>query len=315
MANIQESYPTQTTGLGVAANILVAGNNGATVKATVPGYNDVTLSVTSVSPYSNTFQLNPQIVDASGASVAPGTAFVISSVASGTGVYTGTIGVKANSLVGQTFVVTGFVAPYLANNGTFICTANNGTTTITLDNPNSVSVSAAGVATSQESSDDVFVVSAAGNGNGVYTGTFGVATNSLIGKTVKITGFVTAPSNNGTFTITANNGSTTITTANVTTTESASATATVEPQVVELTYVAYPAKTNTGGTYLPVNGGAEAVATVSASGLITAVAPGGVEVEVSYPTFDNTSGTTGNTFAGTLPLNKIYATVNVTVIP
>ena len=152
MANIQESYPTQTTGLGVAANILVAGNNGATVKATVPGYNDVTLSVTSVSPYSNTFQLNPQIVDASGASVAPGTAFVISSVASGTGVYTGTIGVKANSLVGQTFVVTGFVAPYLANNGTFICTANNGTTTITLDNPNSVSVSAAGVATSQESS-------------------------------------------------------------------------------------------------------------------------------------------------------------------
>ena len=132
---------------------------------------------------------------------------------------------------------------------------------------------------------------------------------------VKITGFVTAPSNNGTFTITANNGSTTITTANVTTTESASATATVEPQVVELTYVAYPAKTNTGGTYLPVNGGAEAVATVSASGLITAVAPGGVEVEVSYPTFDNTSGTTGNTFAGTLPLNKIYATVNVTVIP
>ena len=315
------SYPSQTTGLGVAAKIAVEGNQGT---STTPGYNDVILSVTGATydgvTYAETFQLNPNLEDVAGNEVTFGTSFVLSSVASSSGntaVYTGTIGVKANSLVGQTFVVAGFVT-HTSNNGTFICTANNGSTTITLENAGAISESASATAKSQESNENVFVLSAAANASGsttVYTGTIGVASNSLVGKTVLIAGFVTNPANNGTFVVTANNGSTTITVSNSAgVSESAAATATTEPQDVELTYVAYPAKTLTVNTYQP-SGTTTAVATVSVSGLITAVAPGGVEVEVSYPAFGNASGTTGNTFAGTLPLNKIYATVNVTVLP
>ncbi len=316
MSNIQESYPTQTTGLGVAAKIGVAGNNGT---SETPGYNTVTLSV-SATGHAATFQLNPQLQDVSGAEITPGTSFAITSVASSSGntaVYTGTIGVKVNSLVGQTFVVAGFVTTP-ANNGTFICTANNGSTTITLENASAVSESATATAKSQESAADVFVVSSVANSSGstaVYTGTFGVASNSLVGKTVLIAGFVTNPTNNGTFVVTANNGSTTLTVSNsAAVSESASASATVEPQAIELTYVAYPVKTLTVNTYQP-SGTSTAVATVSSTGLITAVAPGNVEVEVSYPTFDNAAGTTGNTFAGGLPLNKIYSSVSVQVLP
>lgn len=322
--SVQESYPTQTTGLGVAAKIVVAGNlSGGT---TVPGYNDVILSVTGATyngvTYPETFQLNPNLEDVAGNEITPGTSFVLSSVANSggnTAVYTGTIGVKSNSLVGQTFVVAGFVTN-VSNNGTFICTANNGSTTITLENAAAVSESATASAKSQESNENVFVVSSVASSSGVYTGTFGVAVNSLVGKTVTVTGFVTNAVNNGTFVITANNGSTTITTTNASSiAESASATATVEPQDIELTYVAYPAKTLSGGTSQPYSytspGTTEAVATVSSTGLISSVAPGGVEVEVSYPTFDNASGTTGNSFAGGLPLNKIYASVNVKVLP
>jgi len=233
------SYPSPTTGLGVAAKIAVEGNQGS---STTPGYNDVILSVTGGTydgvTYAETFQLNPNLEDAAGNEIDPGTAFVLTSVASSSGntaVYTGTItGGGTNNFKGQTFEVAGFVT-HTSNNGTFICTAND-TTTLTLENASAISETHAATATSQEA-----------------------GTN-------------------------------------------------------ELTYVAYPAKTLTGNTYQP-SGSATAVATVSSSGLITAVAPGGVEVEVSYPAFNNTSGTTGNTFAGTLPLNKIYATVNVTVLP
>ena len=58
------------------------------------------------------------------------------------------------------------------------------------------------------------------------------------------------------------------------------------------------------------------VATVSASGLITVVAEGGSVVEVSYPTFGNTVGTINspsNPMNG-LPVLKVYAEVNVTVV-
>jgi hypothetical protein len=58
------------------------------------------------------------------------------------------------------------------------------------------------------------------------------------------------------------------------------------------------------------------VATVSSSGLISAVAEGGSVVEVSYPTFGNTEGTIyspSNPMNG-LPKEKIYAEVNVTVV-
>jgi hypothetical protein len=397
MANIQESYPAQTTGLGVAAKIAVQGNLGTSTK---PGYNNVTLSVGGTNGQT-TFQLNPQIQDASGAAYDPSTdtVFAITSVANsspgsltltsvaasvngdavyagtitsggsnafvgllftvagftgannngtfvcvasttlaltlanvgataethagtatseeGTAVYTGTIGVKANSLVGQTFVIAGFVTNP-SNNGTFICTANNGSTTITLENNFAVSETATASATSQESSEPVFTLTSVATTSGgvaVYTGTIGVAASSLVGKTFTVTGFVTTPANNGTFVATANNGSTTLTLANTAAvSETHAATATGVPLSNLLTYVAYPAKTLTGNTYQP-SGTSTAVATVSTSGVITAVAPGGVEVEVSFPAFNNTSGTTGNTFAGNLPLGKIYATVNVQVLP
>jgi hypothetical protein len=229
------TIPSQTTGLGVAAKIAVAGNQGT---STTPGYNPVILSV-SATGYASTFQLNPDIQDAAGNHYTAGTAFTLTSVASSSGntaVYTGTItGGGSNAFAGYTFVVAGFVT-HTSNNGEFICTAS-GTTTLTLENASAVSETHAATATSEE--------------------------------------------------ITAGN---------------------------QLTYVAYPVKTLTGNTYQP-SGTSSAVATVSATGLITAVKPGNVEVEVSFPTFNNTSGTTGNTFAGTLPLNKIYASVNVQIVP
>ena len=80
MANIQESYPAQTTGLGVAAKIAVQGNEGTSTK---PGYNNVVLSVGGTNG-AETFQLNPQIQDASGATYDPSTdtVFALTSVAS-----------------------------------------------------------------------------------------------------------------------------------------------------------------------------------------------------------------------------------------
>jgi len=232
-----------TTGLGVAAKIAVAGNQ---VSSTVPGKNVVILSVSGATyngvTYASTFQLSPDIQDASGAHYTAGTAFVLSAAATSSGntaVYTGTItGGGSNAFAGYTFVVAGFATA--ANNGEFICVAS-GTTTLTLENASAVSETHAGTATSEEET--------AGN---------------------------------------------------------------------QLTYVAYPAKTLTGNTYQP-SGTSSAVATVSATGLITAVKPGAVEVEVSFPTFNNTEGTTGalpstNPMYG-LPKDKIYATVNVSVLP
>jgi hypothetical protein len=52
--------------------------------------------------------------------------------------------------VGQTFVVTDFLAPYTANNGTFECVASSGAgKTVTLNNPNGVAVTASATATLQ----------------------------------------------------------------------------------------------------------------------------------------------------------------------
>jgi hypothetical protein len=225
-------YPAATTGLGVAANILVAGNVNA--GNTTPGYNIVKLSL-SASTYPTTLQLNPELVDVSGAVITPGTAYTLSAVAAasaGTTVYTGTFtGATTGSLVGQTFVVTGFVSS--ANNGTYIVTANSGTTTVTLDNANGVAVTAAGVATSQEAGSN------------------------------------------------------------------------------QLTYVAYGARNVSSG-----QPSGQAVATVSASGLITAQQLGSTTVEVSYPTFNNAVGdvvSSGNIMNG-LPINKVYALVDVFVL-
>ena len=163
-----------------------------------------------------------------------------------------------------------------------------------------------------------FTLTAVANSSGntaVYTGTItGGGSNAFAGETFVVAGFAAHASNNGTFICVAST-TTTLTLENASAVaETHAATATAQESGNQLTYIAYPAKTLTGNTYQP-SGTSSAVATVSATGLITAVKPGNVEVEVSYPTFNNSSGTAGTTFGGSLPLNKIYATVNVQVVP
>jgi hypothetical protein len=388
------SYPAATTGLGVAANILVQGNIHPGNPN--PGYNEVFLSLAGTDG-PTTFQLNPAVVDVAGTPVPAGTVYVLSAVAAstigvltltgvaaasagvaayagtfsgggsnayvgdtftvagftnplnngsfictasttsaltlenplavaqtqaatatpeqGTAVYTGTFtGATTGSLVGQTLNVAGFVAAN--NNGSFLVTANSGATTVTLTNPVATAVTAAGTATAEEPGTE-YVLSAVGNasaGSTVYTGTFtGATTGSLVGKTFTATGFVTA-ANNGSFVITANSGTTTVTVNNaagvaVTAAGSAFITSGLDDQ---LTYVAYGAR-NVSAT-APTGA---VVATVSASGLITAVTTGRTTVETSFPTFNNTIGdivSPGNIMNG-LPVNKVYSETKVTVGP
>jgi hypothetical protein len=376
-------FPSQTTGLGVAAKIAVQGNESA---STTPGYNNLVLSVSGVGAPSS-FQLNPQLQDVKGNEVTLGTAFTLTAVANSSttalvltaaavnGVYTGTItGGASNALAGTTFIVAGFTNA--ANNGEFIATASSATT-LTLANANSVVETHAGTATYEEGTAvytgtitggaTALTLTAASIG-GVYTGTItGGAANALAGATFIVTGFTNAK-NNGQFIATAstatvltlgndqsvaethagtatstyadqtfvvagfagaNNNGTFIATASSATTltlenaaataETHAATATGQELTADLTYVEYGFKNvvpsqATGPNGSPVNTN---VATVSASGLVTAVAQGGTVVEVSYPTFNNTVGdvvSPGNIMNG-LPINKVYAEVNVTVLP
>src|ERR1700677_1371832 len=81
------SFPAPTTGLGVAARILVAGNQEVGVpsgKYEVPGYNNVVLSVSGANG-PETFQLNPSVVDVSNTPIALGTKYTLASVAASTG--------------------------------------------------------------------------------------------------------------------------------------------------------------------------------------------------------------------------------------
>jgi hypothetical protein len=305
------SYPAQTTGLGVAAKIAVLGNVPP-ANSTTPGYNNVFLSLSGADG-PTTFQLDPNLEDIAGNEITPGTAFVLTAVAAssigvltlsaaaaasnGLTVYTGTItGGGSNAFAGDTFTIAGF--DNAANNGVFIATAST-TTTLTLENANGVADTHAATATPEQ-------------GTAVYTGTItGGGSNAFAGQTFVVAGF-TGANNNGTFIATASSG-TTLTLANdVATAETHAATATSQEVTNALTYVAYGAKNVSTGS---PNGAA--VATVSATGLITAVTAGSTTVEVSYPTFNNTVGavvSSGNIMNG-LPINKVYAEVNVTVGP
>jgi hypothetical protein len=213
------SFPAPTTGLGVAARLLVAGNQYIGVpagKTTVPGYNNVVLSLSGANG-PETFQLSPSVVDVSNTPVALGTKYTLASVAASTGgagiltvsavaassdgeaVYTVSSGGTTNEWEGHSFVVAGFVNA--SNNGVFEAVAST-STTLTLVNPFAVAETHAATATDQI-------------GTAVYTGTFtGEATGSLVGKTFTVAGFVTNPTNNGTFIATANSGTTTLTLAN-----------------------------------------------------------------------------------------------------
>lgn len=232
------SYPAQTSGVGVAANIKVQGNE--TPLSTTPGKNNVTISLSGANSFPETFQLNAEIVDAAGTPV-PGTAFVLTAVANasaGVAAYTGTItGGGSNAFAGRAFNVTGF-ATNAVNNGSFVATASSATV-LTLANAAAIAETHAAVAT--------------------------------------------------------------------------------EESTAALKYVAYGASSLASGTggELPASANLTKVATVSATGLITGVTAGGTTVEVSYPTFNNSVGnvaSSGNVMNG-LPINKIYAEVNVTVVP
>jgi hypothetical protein len=288
-----------TTGLGVAANIVVEGNQGP---SQTPGHNTVLLSLSGTGA-PETFQLSPSIVDAGGNEISPGTAFTLTAVAGssvgpltlsavaapsgGTAVYTGTItGGGSSAFAGYTFNITGFTNA--TNNGTFLCTASS-TTTLTLVNTASIAETHAGTAVPDQ-------------GTAVYTGTItGGGSSAFAGQSFLVAGFVTNPSNNGTFVATASSA-TTLTLANpdaIAETHAATATS-QESGTNEITFVSYSSGT----------------ATVSSTGLITSVAEGGAIVEVSYPTFNNSVGavvSSGNVMNG-LPIMKIYAEVNVTVV-
>src|ERR1700744_87384 len=254
-----------TTGLGVAAQIAVSGNDPNQIHST-----KVKLSVSGANG-ATTFQLDPVLQDASGNPVATGTPLVLTAVAAATPVplvltaaaaasngvtaYTGTItGGGSNALVGREYVVAGF--DLAANNGTFVCTASS-TTVLTLNNTAGVVDTHAGTATDQTAV-------------AVYTGTItGGGSNALAGLDFVIAGFAGA-NNNGAFTATASS-TTTLTLANPNATaETHAATATADESTA-FTYVVYGASTNSNGTSSPT-GSKTAVATVSAGGLLTAVA-------------------------------------------
>jgi trimeric autotransporter adhesin len=303
-------YPAATTGLGVAAKIAVAGNiNPAN---TTPGYNNVFLSLAGTDG-PTTFQLEPNLEDIAGNEITPGTPLVLTAVAAssigvltlsaaaaaanGVTVYTGTItGGGSNAFAGDTFTIAGF--DNAANNGVFIATAST-TTTLTLENAFGVADTHAATATPEQ-------------GTAVYTGTItGGGSNALAGQTFVVAGF-TGANNNGTFIATASSTSTLTLANDIATAETHAATATSQEVTNALTYVAYGARNVSTGS---PNGAV--VATVSATGLITAVTAGSTTVEVSYPTFNNTVGnvaSSGNIMNG-LPINKVYAEVNVTVGP
>lgn len=310
--------PSPTSGIGVAARVVTTGNINP--PSNVPGKNGIILSLSGTagtSGYPSTFQLTPEIEDVKGNPVSAGTVFTVTSVAAaspapytltaaalavaGQTTYTGTItGGAANAYEGRLFAIAGF--DLAANNGIFECVASTATTLVLLN--------AAGVAdTHAATAQDQTAVA-------VYTGTFtGGGSNAFADLDFVVAGFVTNPSNNGTFFATASSA-TTVTLANPgAIAETHAATATAE-ELTALTYVEYGASTNSGGTTHPVNGGKVAILTVSAAGLLTAVAEGESYVEASFPSF-NQSGTTivsaGNIMNG-LPNNKVYSLINVKVV-
>jgi len=139
--------------------------------------------------------------------------FTVTSVAAGTGVYTGTFtGGGTNAFAGQNITFSGFANA--ANNGTFACTAST-TTTVTVSNASSAleTVSPAGSAWAVLASvPSTGTTGAASGGNTVYNvAATGFAAHQLQGLTFVVTGGVASGgANNGTFTC-VDNTTTTIT--------------------------------------------------------------------------------------------------------
>lgn len=155
------------------------------------------------------------------------------------------------------------------------------------------------------------VLASVAAGTGVYTGTItGGGSNAYAGQMVTITGF-TNSANNGTFLCTASS-TTTITVANA-----ASALETHAGVVTAFSgTILYKSYNNpNAGTPAwykpsPFTGYTGDIASVSAGGLITALAVGQAIIEVSAPAFDN-----GVAAQFGLAGNAIYTQIVVTVVP
>jgi hypothetical protein len=146
--------------------------------------------------------VNPQLVLTSAlqnSTVTLGTVTGCASSSGGTSIYTVASGV-VSSMIGQQFIVTSMASAN--NNGTFICTATSGTTSITLSNPSATLASAQTGSASSSSSvlsflgsisqgggnafvGHSFVVAISGSGN---SGTYTVASSSTTGFAVTATG-------------------------------------------------------------------------------------------------------------------------------
>lgn len=152
------------------------------------------------------------------------------------------------------------------------------------------------VANTEQSTSTVLTLSsvaASVGGTAVYTGTItGGGSNAFAGFVFIIAGFTNGV-NNGTFLCTASTA-TTLTLVNaVAVLETHAGTATSDDAVAFAFISRNPA-----------------VATVSATGLITGVIKGGTVIEVSYPTFGNSEGKASDgSYA-----DKIYAEIDVTVV-
>lgn len=141
-----------TDGLKSVAYVQVSGTGvvaGKTVAAGKPNPANyaLTLSLTAAGGHAATCQLTPALVDVNNTAFpASLTLSAAANASGGTTVYTGTItGGGTNNFVGMEFTIAGFATA--ANNGTFLCTAND-TTTLTLTNAAGVAETHAGTAKS-----------------------------------------------------------------------------------------------------------------------------------------------------------------------
>src|ERR1019366_5989942 len=203
------SFPPQTTGLGVAAKIVVPGTELPT--STTPGYNQVSLSLTSANGLLPTFQMVPLLEDVAGSVVGESAVTIKLGVAAPYALlaYSGITNTGSTSIVGgsigsvPTASITGFNPP-----------------AATVDQADATAAQtalAAGIAYYQGlGTVSAITLSAAANAASsvtVYTGTVtGGDANAFAGRTYVVTGFSTS-ANNGTFLATASTA-TTLTLAN-----------------------------------------------------------------------------------------------------
>lgn len=174
------SYPAATSGLGVAAKVVVPGNESPI--SNKPGHNQVTLSLTGSNGFPETFQLDATLEDASGNEITPGTAYTLSAAAAN-GVFTGTGLPATNTLVGKSAVTAGFTNA--VNNAAGLITANT-TTSVTIDTGTvTVAETHAGTATVQETGSNGFTYFADGAAS-LTSGTAGELPAGSVGKVVTV---------------------------------------------------------------------------------------------------------------------------------